>query len=96
MTFADAANTLTYEGGLGADTLKVTGALTSSTVYGDSASATEGGKDSILATAPPALTFTAISGMTPSPSTVALSQAPFMAALAKIPFGLQMVHLPPP
>ena len=47
MTFAAAVNTLTYEGGIGADTLKVTGALTNSTVYGDNASATEGGDDSI-------------------------------------------------
>ena len=47
MIFGAAANTLTYEGGIGADTLKVTGAVTDSTIYGDNASATEGGDDSI-------------------------------------------------
>ena len=36
-----------YEGGVGADTMKVGGAINSSTIYGDSASATVGGDDSI-------------------------------------------------
>ena len=47
LTIGGAANTLTYEGGLGADTIKVGGAINSSTIYGDNASATEGGADSI-------------------------------------------------
>ena len=42
-----AATSLLYEGGLDADTLKVGGALTSSTVYGDNSGATLGGADSI-------------------------------------------------
>ena len=47
MTFLAAANTLTYEGGLGADSLIIDKRVNSSTIYGDNASATTGGDDSI-------------------------------------------------
>ena len=47
LTIGGAANTLTYEGGLGADTIKSPVLLLSSTIYGDNASATDGGADSI-------------------------------------------------
>ena len=47
MTINGAANTLTYEGGVGADTIKLGNASTNSTIYGDNASAVEGGDDSI-------------------------------------------------
>ena len=36
LTIGGAANTLTYEGGVGADTIKLSGAVNSSTIYGDS------------------------------------------------------------
>ena len=42
-----AANTLTYEGGVGNDSMTVVGAVNSSTIYGDNCTATEGGADSI-------------------------------------------------
>ena len=47
LTIGGAANTLTYEGGVGADSFMIGGAVNSTTIYGDNASATEGGDDSI-------------------------------------------------
>ena len=75
---------LTYEGGVGADTIFVGGAVNSSTVYGDNSSTTEAGDDSISISGALVRGYGNV-GDIPSPSLVVLSLVPSMAEAARIP-----------